>query len=163
MTQTIRNRNNTKTARGANRKRGNDKVETEAERKGRLAKEFRIKPKTKQMVDLLLENPKLSQTEAYIRTHGTNNRDSARATASKVLSKPNVIGYRASAVGKAKRRIISLVDSENQSIALKASQDIIDRNEGKSVQKTENLSRTIEVKLDLGQVKLGGHYIKAGE
>lgn len=151
--------NNTKTARGKNKRAGNAKIS--AEQKGELlAKQWGIKPRTKAFVDELLRDPSISQTEAYIRTHDTTNRNSARASAAKVLAKPSVIGYKDNAVQKAKRRIVTLVDSENESIALRASESIIDRNEGKAIQKSENISKTVEVKLDLTGVRIGAHYVK---
>lgn len=151
--------NNNKAARGANRKAGNaPKLSAEAKRAA-LAKQLGLKPKTKAMIDLLESNPKLSQTEAYIRTHMTNSRKTAGIEASKLLKKPSVIGYRDSAVKRAKLRIVTLVDSSNESIALKASESIIDRNEGKAVQKQDITSRTVEVKLDLSGVRIGAHYM----
>ncbi|UOF77972.1 hypothetical protein [Caudoviricetes sp.] len=152
-------KNNNRPDRGKNRKAGNAPELTAEEKRTALAKQLGIKPKTKEFIDLMNDNPKLSATEAYIRTHETESRVTAGTAAHKLLKKPSVIGYKDAAVKKAKRRIVTLVDSSNESIALKASQDIIDRNEGKSVQKTENLSRTVEVKLDLTGVRLGAHYI----
>lgn len=154
-------KNNQRADRGANRKAGNEpKAETVAEKKQRLAKQYGIKPKTKAMVDLMNDNPKLSATEAYIQTHETESRITAKNAASKLLQRPTVIGYKDSAVGKAKRRIVSLIDSENESIALKASESVIDRNEGKAIQKSENTSRTVEVKLDLTGLRIGSHYLQ---
>lgn len=152
-------KNNQRADRGKNRKTGNAPNETPEQKKQRLAKQYGIKPKTKDFIDMLNDNPKLSATEAYIRTHQTTNRITAGTAANKLLKKPSVIGYKDSAVKRAKRRIVQLVDSDNESIALKASESIIDRNEGKAVQKNENLSRTVEVKLDLTGVKLGNHYL----
>lgn len=152
-------KNNQRTDRGKNRKAGNVKLRPEEER-AKLAKQLGLKPKTKQFIDEMINNPKISQTEAYIRTHATNNRRVASVEASKLLAKPNVIGYKDSAVKKAKNRIVELVSSENESIALKASQDVIDRNEGKAIQKSESISRTVEVKVDLTGVKLGNHWLK---
>jgi len=151
--------NNNRADRGSNRKAGNAPTESPADKKERLAKEYGIKPKTKQMIDLMNDNPKLSAAEAYIQTHSTVNRNTAKTGASKLLQKPSVIGYRDSAVGKAKRRIVSLIDSDNESIALKASESVIDRNEGKAIQKSESTSRTVEVKLDLTGVRIGSHYL----
>jgi hypothetical protein len=71
--------------------------------------------------------------------------------------------YKASAVGKAKRRIVSLVDSPNEGIALKASESIIDRVEGKAVQRSENTSKVLKVSLDLSGTRIGSHYLKAEE
>ena len=154
-------KNNNKKDRGANRRAGNSPVLTAEQKRTKLAKELRIKPKTKAFVDELLNNPTISQTEAYIRTHETESRVTARNAAARLLQKPAVIGYKDSAVGKAKRKIVSLVDSENESIALKASESIIDRVEGKAVQKSEHINRTVEVKLDLTGVRLGSHAIQA--
>lgn len=153
-------KNNNRADRGANKKAGNSPRLTAEEKKRILAKQLRLRPKTVAMVDMLLENPKLTQTEAYMRTHDTDNRKNAGIQASKILNKPSVQIYKDAAVSKAKRRIVSLVDSENESIALKAATDIIDRTEGKAVQKNETTTKTVEVKLDLTGVKLGNHYIK---
>ena len=152
--------NNNRPDRGKNKKAGNDRAESTAERKQRLAKQYGIKPKTKELIDLMNDEPKLSATEAYIRTHGTDNRNTASNAVSKLLQKPSVIGYKDSAVKKAKRRVIELVDSSNESIALKAADSIIDRTEGKAIQKTENTSKVVTVKLDLSGARLGAHYIK---
>jgi hypothetical protein len=151
--------NNNRADRGKNKKAGNAPKLTAEQEKTRLAKQLGLKPKTKQLVDNLLENPKLSQTQAYIDIHGTTNRDSARATASALLAKPNVQIYKESAVKKAKTRIVTLIESQNESIALKASQDVLDRTEGKAIQRNETTARTVEVKLDLTGVRIGAHYI----
>lgn len=152
-------KNNNRPDRGKNKKTGNSPKLTAEEQNTLLAKQLRIKPKTKAMVDLLHSNPKLSQTEAYIRTHETNNRTVAKNEASKLLTKPSVMIYKASVVKKAKERIATLVDSDNEQIALKASQDVIDRTEGKAGHKDEQVSRTVRVELDLTGVKLGNHYL----
>lgn len=152
-------KNNTRADRGKNRKAGNAPKLTAEQEQALLAKELRIRPKTKALYDEVINNPKITQREAYLKTHVTDNIKTADVQASKLLNSPKYEIYKASAVGKAKRRIVSLVDSESESIALKASQDILDRTEGKAAQKTEHLSRTVEVKLDLTGVKLGSHYL----
>lgn len=152
-------KNNQRADRGKNRKAGNAPKLTAEEERYLLAKELGLKPKSKQVLDLLLENPRLSQTEAYMRVHGTTNRATAAAKASELVRKDTARIYSERAVGKAKRKIVQLVDSGNENIALKAAQDVLDRTEGKAVQKTENLSRTVEVKLDLTGVRLGAHYV----
>lgn len=151
--------NNNRADRGKNRKTGNV-TESTAERKQRLAKEYGIKPKTKAFIDILNDEEGITQVEAYKRVHPKASYNTAASASTNLLKKPSVIGYKDSAVRKAKRRVIELVDSDNENTALKAAQDIIDRNEGKAVQKNETLSRTVEVKLDLTGVRLGAHYIK---
>lgn len=155
------NRADRKTKTVDNTKRGN--VKQAPKTREVLAKELKLKPKTKAFVDKLIDEPKLSQTEAYIQTHETNNRDTAKVEASKLLTKPNVQIYKDSAVIKAKKRIVALVDSDNENIAIKASQDIIDRVEGKAVQKNESTQRTVNVMLDLTGVKLGGHNLSPSQ
>ena len=151
--------NNNRPDRGKNRKAGNaPTIDTETERT-QLAKQLGLKPKSKAVIDEILNNKDISNTEAYIRHHKTENRASARASVAKLLAKPNAQIYKDSAVRKAKTRIVSLVESNNQSIALKASQDILDRTEGKATQKTESVNKTVEVKLDLTGVRIGSHYI----
>jgi hypothetical protein len=165
MTQTItpKKRNNNRLDRGKNRKAGNEAKLSPEQERVLLAKQLNIRPATKATVDLLNDNPKMNQTEAWIRTHGTTSRASARATASKVLARPNVKIYKDNAVKSAKTRIVQLVKSNNESIALKASQDILDRTEGKAVQRTESTGKVVEVKLDLTGVKIGAHYIAADQ
>lgn len=151
--------NNNRSDRGNNRKRGNV-TEAPEDKRGAVASELRITEKTKRFYDTVIDNPKLTQTEAYKQTHDISkhkNENSAAVAASRLLKSDKYQIYKASVVGKAKRRIASLVDSDNENIALKASQDIIDRTEGKATQKTENTSRTVHVALDLTGVKLGGH------
>ncbi len=152
-------KNNQRADRGTNKKAGNAPELSPEQKRIALAKQLRIKPRTQAMVDKILDNPKLSQTQAYIDTHETNNRKVASIEASKLLAKPSVRIYKDSAVRKAKSRIVSLVDSDNENIALKASQDIIDRTEGKAGHKDDQVSRTVHVSLDLTGVKLGNHYL----
>lgn len=152
-------KNNQRLDRGSNKRSGNAPKQTAEQERKALAKQLRIKPKTVNMIELMENNPKLSQTEAYIRTHMTENRKVAGIEASKLLKKPSVQIYKDSAVRKAKKRVVSLVSSDNEQIALKASQDIIDRTEGKAQQKESTVSRVVRVEVDLTGVKLGNHYL----
>lgn len=152
-------KNNQRADRGKNRKTGNAPKLTAEQKRQELIKQLRLKPNTIAMLELMENNPKLSQTEAYKLTHKTDNNNTAAVEASRLLRSPNVQIYKDSAIKKAKRRIVQLVDSDNEQIAIKASQDILDRTEGKAAQKTEHTSRTVEVHLDLTGVKLGNHYL----
>lgn len=153
-------KNNNRPDRGKNRKAGNaPKLSAEEELK-LLAKELRLQPKTIQLIELLQANPKLTQTEAYMQLHDVKDRRVAGANASRVLASDSARIYSAAAIGKARRRIVSLVQSSNESIALKAAQDILDREKGKAIQKSESTSRTVEVKLDLSGVRIGAHYLR---
>lgn len=152
-------KNNQRPDRGANRKTGNAPKETPEQKRDRLAKELGLTRRQQSFVDELLENKGISATEAYIRIYGNKSRNSARALASQTLAKPNVQIYKDSAIRKAKTRIVGLVDSDNEQIALKAAQDIIDRTEGKAGHNEAEKSRTVKVIVDLTGVKLGNHYL----
>lgn len=152
--------NNNRPDRGKNRKSGNAPALTAEQERTLLAKQLGLKPKSKAVIDEIIENPTISNTEAYMKHHKTNNRKAASVEVSKLLSKPTAQIYKDSAIRKAKKRIVSLVESGNENIALKASQDILDRTEGKATQKTESVNRTVEVKLDLTGVRIGSHYIQ---
>lgn len=152
-------KNNQRPDRLNNKKSGNAPELSPEEQRQQLIKQLRLKPKTVEMLELMESEKGISQTEAYIRTHQTNNRKAASVEASRLLASPNVQIYKQSVVKKAKRKIGLLIDSENESIALKASQDVIDRTEGKAIQKNETTQKTVTVKLDLSGLKLGAHYV----
>lgn len=151
--------NNQRLDRAANRKRGNAPELSPEEQRQNLIKQLRLKPNTIKMLELMESEKGISQTEAYIRTHTTNNRNVASVEASRLLASPNVAIYKDSVVKKAKRKVGLLIDSSNESIALKAAQDVIDRTEGKAIQKNETTSKVVTVKLDLSGLKLGAHYV----
>ncbi len=109
-----------------------------------------MKDKTKAFVDELLAHPKLSQTEAYIRTHNTSNRKSAGVSASKLLAKPSVQIYMQVHTDKARQRIVSLVDNaKKEEIQLRASQDILDRTYGRPTQRAEVVASGVTLNIDL--------------
>lgn len=108
----------------------------------------KLKPNSKAMAKLEVEDPKISQTEAYLATHKTTNRATARAEASKLTAKPSYQIYKQEQVEQAKVNILDLANNaENESVRLKANQDVIDRNEGRATQKqiTENLNLNLNV------------------
>lgn len=112
-----------------------------------------MKPKTKAFVDLLISNPKLSQQDAYLQTHKTENKAAARVNASKLLSKPSVQIYKQIHIDKAKRRIVQLVDSDKEEIALKASESILDRELGKALSRTNNVNLNINLEEALNSLE----------
>lgn len=107
-----------------------------------------LKGKSKATLDLLASNPKLSATDAYLQTHATENRTTASTNAYKLLQKPLAQVYLQQHVSRAKERVVELVDSEKEDIALRASTDILDREYGKATQKTEVQSFNIEAILN---------------
>lgn len=110
-----------------------------------------IKRRTKDFANKLLADPTMSATQAYIETHQTNNRNAAKVEASKLLAKPNVQLYMNSHIDKAKVKIVDLVDSNREEIALKASESILDRALGKPTIRQEVKSTRISI--SLGDIK----------
>lgn len=109
-----------------------------------------MKPKTKAFADELIKDPKISQTEAYIRTHITTNRDSARNSASELMAKPSVQIYLKKHVQMAKRTMVSLAgdDRVKSGDRIKAAQDILDRTLGKAVQRTESENKNVNMNIE---------------
>lgn len=109
-----------------------------------------MKPKTKAFADELLAHPKLSNTEAYMRTHQTTNRRSASVSASRLLATPSVSIYLANHVDAATKRIVDLVDNAGrEEVQLRAAQDILDRVHGKARQKAEMSVSGVQLNIDL--------------
>lgn len=120
-----------------------------SEESQKLAKELNIKPRTKAFADKLLQDPGISQTQAWIDTHKTNNPRAASVESSRTLAKPSLQIYMQNHINKAKTRIVDLVDSDKPDIALRASQDILDRTHGKATVIQENTTYT-DIKITLG-------------
>jgi len=109
-----------------------------------------MKLKTKAFADELLAHPKLSNTEAYLRTHQTTNRKSASVSASKLLAKPSVSIYLEKHISNARKRVVDLIDNAGkEEIQLRAAQDILDRSYGKATQRTEGVATGITLNIDL--------------
>lgn len=110
-------------------------------------------PKTKAFADMMIANPKLSQTQAYLNTHTTNRRLSASVESTKLLKKPNVRLYMQKHSKIAKETVIDVMENsrknkdepQHATIALRAAQDILDRTYGKAVSKSENVNLNINV------------------
>lgn len=57
--------------------------------------------------------------------------------------------YTSEQVTKAKKKVIELVDSQREDIALRASVDVLDREHGKAVQQVQTTSRVMTISIDL--------------
>jgi hypothetical protein len=104
----------------------------------------------KQVVDLKIANPKLSQTQAYTKVFPTNNPQSAAVQASRLFKKPNVQLYKAKVINNAKKSIAQLsTEARSEDVRLRASQDVLDRTVGKATQSIEVRSQHIHAVIDL--------------
>ena len=105
--------------------------------------------KQKAFADTLLNNPKMSATKAALATYGTDKDYVAKNIASENLTKPNIQLYLDEHINKAKNRIVTLIDSEKEEIALRASDSVLDRSLGKATQRTENTTEVVQLNLTL--------------
>ena len=108
-----------------------------------------LKQKSKETLDIIASDPKISNTEAYMRTHPTNNRNSARANVAELLAKPSAQIYLENHVNKAKETIVKLLDSDKEDIQFRAGEAILDRQLGKATQRTEVQTTGVTLHLDL--------------
>jgi len=118
-----------------------------------------LKVKSKQVLDIIAANPKVSQTDAYLIVHKTAKRTTAASNAHQLIKKPEAQIYLEKHIQKAKNKVVQLIDSEREDIALRASDSLLDRALGKATQNINQQSTSVEVKLDLSGVRIGAHYL----
>lgn len=112
----------------------------------------KLTKKDKAFLDKLIADDKINQTDAYLETHSTTNRNTARANASAVLAKTSSQIYLQKHVDIAKQTIVDIAkNGEKDSDRLKASQDILDRNEGKALQKQISESRNLNINVEANE------------
>ena len=75
----------------------------------------------------------------------------ARTNAYKLMQKPEAQIYLQEHINKASNTIVQLLDSEKPDIQLRAATDILDRTQGKAIQRTEVQSQSITLNIDLTQ------------
>lgn len=101
------------------------------------------------MADLLLKDPKISQTDAYIATHKTKSKQNANIQASKLLAKPSVQIYMQQHETLAKETVVDIMNnSQKDDTRLKAAFDVLDRNLGKAIQKSENQNVNLNLNIE---------------
>lgn len=111
-----------------------------------------MKKKTKAFADKLIGNSKISATQAYLDTHETESRLTAAQNASQLLRKPEVQIYMQNHVDQAKQTVVKLMKSRKDEIRLKASQDIMDRNYGKPLTRTNTINLNISIEEALNRL-----------
>lgn len=108
----------------------------------------------------LIRNPDISPTEAYVRTHKTNNRASAAVSATQTLKKPNMQAYLEKYDELAQITVIDVMQSSrglkeepaHARVALDSAKDILDRLHGKATQRIDTHSTVVTIALDLTNV-----------
>ena len=109
-----------------------------------------LKTNSKRILDIIASQESKNATQAYKQVHPTASDVTARTNAYKLLQKPDSEIYLQKHISKAKSRIVELIDSDKPDIALKASQDILDRTQGKATIKTESTNYT-DINITLGK------------
>lgn len=112
-----------------------------------------IKPKTKDFADILLRDNKISAQKAYLMTHETDHKPTARVNASQLLAKPEVQIYMEQHVDKAKQKVVELIDNDRPEIALKAADSVLDRNLGRPLTRTNNVNISISIEEALNSLQ----------
>ena len=100
-------------------------------------------------VNELINNPKQSATQAVMKTYDTNKAYVAKNIASVNLTKPNILQHLQANTERAEQKIVSLIDSDKEEIALRASQDVINRVHGTPVSTVINQSTGVTLTIDL--------------
>lgn len=110
----------------------------------------KLTPQQKAYADLLLEKPNLAQTDIVKQAYPNVTDSNLASTIAAQNNKNNDIQiYTNEQISKAKKRVIELIDSEREDIALRASVDVLDREHGKAVQQVQTESRTMTISIDL--------------
>lgn len=115
--------------------------------------QIKLTRKQKAFADELIRNPKQSMVKAVLKTYGKPDKPvtygSARQISVENLQKPSIQIYLDQHVQKAKNKIVELIDSEKEEVALRASDSILDRVLGKPTQKVETQSTGVVFHFDL--------------
>lgn len=108
-----------------------------------------LKENSKRVLDIIATQKKRDATSAYKEIHPNASQQVARNEASRLLAKPEAQVYLQEHVDRAKNTIVELLNSEKDDIRLRSATDILDRNTGKAIQRTENISTGITLSIDL--------------
>lgn len=119
-----------------------------------------MKPKTKAFVDKLIANPKLSATTAYLETHETDKRSSARVNASQLLAQPNVHAYLASKSEIAEKSLYEVLKTSKKHkesvhwmrLSKDTANDILDRTHGKALSRTNNVNLNLNIEQAINEL-----------
>ena len=104
-----------------------------------------LKANSKKILDIIASEPSTNYTNAYKQVHPTASDNTARNNSSQLLKKPEAQIYLQKHIEKAKSRVVELIDSNKENIALQASEAVLDRALGKAVNRTETTSLNIDV------------------
>ena len=117
---------------------------------------YKLTRKQKAFADELLNNPKISATQAVLKHYGKPDKPTSYKTgtviATENLAKPSVQLYLNEHIQKAKNRVVELIDSKKDDIALRASDSVLDRALGKATQRIEQQTTSVNLNIDLTSI-----------
>jgi len=110
---------------------------------------YGLKDKSKEVLDIIAAEPKTNNTDAYLRVHGTENRLTAASNVHKLLKKETAQIYLDKHIDKARTTVVSLLDSDKDDIRLRSATDILDRTQGKAIQRQQVTTTGVTLSIDL--------------
>lgn len=105
--------------------------------------------KQKAWADTYIVDKKAPLTDIARQTYNVTDSKVAHDISRQNLENPRIQVYLEQHVDKAREKIVSLISSDKEEIALRASQDVIDRTHGKATQRTEVQSSKLSIHIDL--------------
>lgn len=118
--------------------------------------------KQTEFVRQLVENPKISATEAAARAYSVEKRDTARAMAAENLTKPSIMAELAKYSGDAEFTLIEVMQQSRTEMktadrdrvqwantARQTADSLLDRLHGKATQRVESTSTSVNLSIDL--------------
>jgi phage terminase small subunit len=117
---------------------------------------MKLTRKQKAFADTLLDNPKMSATQAALKTYGKPDKpatyNTARDIASENLSKPHIQLYLQNHDYESQSTIVEMMKQrEDKRLAFDAAKDIQDRVHGRATQRVEQHTEGITLHIDLTQ------------
>lgn len=111
-----------------------------------------LKRNSKKILDIIAGQEAQNASQAYKMVHKEASDLTARNNVSQLLKKPEAQIYLQRHTDKARNRVVELVDSSKEEVALNASKDVLDRVFGKATQRTETHSTVVNLNLSLQDV-----------
>lgn len=113
-----------------------------------------LKQNSKKILDIIASEPNTNYTDAYRQVHPTASDITARTNSHKLIKKPEAQIYLQKHIDKAKSRVVELIDSNKENIALQASEAVLDRALGKAIQRVQTENKHLIMKIDTSDLGL---------
>jgi hypothetical protein len=107
-----------------------------------------LKVNSKKILDIVASGTAQNYTDAYRQVHPTASDITARTNSHKLIKKPESQIYLQKHIDSAKSRVVQLISSEKENIALQASEAVLDRALGKSIQRIQTENKHLVMHID---------------